>query len=45
MELEQLARASDLEIGISSTDEIDLVPINEESEKTVEEIRRKLRGP
>lgn len=42
MELEQLARASDLEIGISSTDEIDLIPINEESEKTVEEIRGKL---
>jgi uncharacterized protein (DUF362 family) len=42
MELEQLSRAADLEIGISSTDEIDLVPINEESEKTVEEIRGKL---
>jgi uncharacterized protein (DUF362 family) len=42
MELEQLSRASDLEIGVSSTDEIDLVPINEESEKTVEEIRGKL---
>jgi uncharacterized protein (DUF362 family) len=44
MNLEQLSRAADLEIGISSTDEIDLVPINEESEKTVEEIREKLRA-
>lgn len=42
MDLEQLARASELEIGACSTDEIDLVPIDEESEKAAEEIGRKL---
>jgi uncharacterized protein (DUF362 family) len=42
MDLEQLARASDLEIGTCSTDEIDLVPIDEGSEKAAEEIGKKL---
>jgi uncharacterized protein (DUF362 family) len=42
MELEQLARASELELGICSVDEIELVPVGEESEGAVEEIRKKL---
>jgi uncharacterized protein (DUF362 family) len=42
MDLEQLARASELEIGTCSADEIDLVPIDEASEKAAEDIGRKL---
>jgi hypothetical protein len=42
MDLEQLARASELEIGACSTEEIDLVPIDKESEEAAEEIGRKL---
>lgn len=42
LEVEQLARASKLGIGISSIDEIELVPVGYGSEKSVEEIREKL---
>jgi uncharacterized protein (DUF362 family) len=42
MELEQLARASELGIGIHSIDEIELVPVGEGSEKAVQEIRKSL---
>jgi uncharacterized protein (DUF362 family) len=39
LQLEQLARAAELGVGISSVDEIDLVPVGERSEEAVEEIR------
>jgi uncharacterized protein (DUF362 family) len=42
MDLEQLARASELEIGTCSVEEIDVVPVDEKSEETAEEIGKKL---
>ena len=41
-ELEQLKRASELEIGTCSIDEIELVPVGKGSEKAVEDIRKQL---
>jgi hypothetical protein len=42
MDLEQLARASELEVGTCSVEEIDVVPVDEESEETAEDIGKKL---
>jgi uncharacterized protein (DUF362 family) len=42
MEVEQLARASELKIGISSLDEIELVPVDKGSEQAVDDITKKL---
>jgi uncharacterized protein (DUF362 family) len=42
MDLEQLARASELEIGTCSADEIDVVPVDEGSEEAAEEIGKRL---
>ncbi|WXG47394.1 MAG: DUF362 domain-containing protein [Candidatus Atabeyarchaeum deiterrae] len=42
LEIEQLARASELGMGISTTDEIELIPVNEGSESAIQEISEHL---
>jgi uncharacterized protein (DUF362 family) len=41
-DLEQIKRASELELGISAIDEIELVPVGEGSDEAVEQIRKQL---